>query len=194
MLAKIKKLFSDNSLRALLSGNMVITEGIINEFAGRLPLPAPMKRASVLCREGIIEVEGEGELEGLKFSFAAAVQLLGVRFSAREQVLRLMPAGPVRFATPNLDLTLNLRPGPGLLDEIKTALKFAPADQTRGLVIESDSILLNLHENPLWAEQFSKQIRELPIAKKFGINPLDYVTVNDIRIEPGAVRLLTQRT
>jgi len=192
MLDKIRKLWSDNSLRRLLAGDLAVTEDVINAFMARVP-PAPLTRVSVLCRPEVMETEGEGELAGVKFSFQAAVRLLGVRITAREQTIRLMAAGPLRLTTPNLEVLVNPRPGPGLLAEIKAALALAPPELTQGLTLEPDAIRLDLHQSPVLSEQFQRQLRELPIAKKFGINPLDYVEITDVRIEQGAVRLLARR-
>jgi hypothetical protein len=193
MLEKIRKLLSDNSLRRLLAGDLAVTDAIINEFARRAPLPPPLTRVSVLCRPGVIEIEGEGVQEAVKFNFSAAVRLLGVRVTAREQTFRVMAGGPLRLTTPNLEVAVNPRPGPGLLDELRTVLALAPPELIQGLKIEDDAVRLDLHQNPMLSEQFQRQIRELPVAKKFGINPLDYVEITDIRIEEGAVRLLARR-
>jgi hypothetical protein len=192
MLDKIRKLWSDNSLRQLLAGNLAVTDDVINAFMARVA-PPPLTRLSVLCRPGVMETEGEGDLAGIKFSFQAAVRLLGVRITAREQTIRLMAAGPLRLNTPNLEVLINPRPGPGLLEEFKAALALAPAELTRGLTLEPEAIRLDLHQSPIMSEQFQRQVRELPVAKKFGINPLDYVEITDVRIESGAVRLLARR-
>ncbi len=193
MFKKLKRLYEDNSVSELLSGNMVVADEVVNEFVNRVGIKPPLTRVSVLFREDVIEVEGSGEVEGVVFSFQGALGLLGVRITGQEQVVKLMPRGPLRFTTPHINASVNLKECPGLLAEIKAFVSQVPEEQTQGVVIEDTAIILYLHENPIWSEQFQKALAESPLAKRLGINPLDYVVINDVRIEKGAIRLIAKR-
>lgn len=193
MFDKVKKLVTDNSVKGLITGNMTLSDEIINKFLGRAPLPPELKRVTVLCRDGIIDAEGEGEISGVKFAFQGGIRLLAVKFSRSVQMLRIMPAEYYSLETGALKVKTEIDAGPGFLREVEALLKLAPHDMTRGVSVDSDALVLNLHENPIWAREFAKRVDNLPLARDLGINPLDFMVVDDVKIEPGRVRLITRR-
>lgn len=192
VLKKIRKLFTDNRLRDLLSGNMVISEQIINGFVNMNGVAPEFNRLDIHCGDGVIEAEGEGEIGGVAFNFQGSIELIGLKVNSSQQVVRVMPSGPIKISTPHMKAQITMQ-CPGLLEELRTLIKYADPETVRGVVIEPDAILLNLHENPVWAEEFKKSMNELPLAKDLKINILDYVEINDIKIEPGAIRVIARR-
>jgi hypothetical protein len=193
MLGKIKKLFTDNRLLDLLSGNMVITDEIINDFINRVALPPMMKRFTVLFSDGAIEAEGEGDFDGVHFTFQGGIELISVYVTNKEQIIKIMPRGPFKYSTPHLKATIEMESCPGLLTEFETFLSYLPEEDRKGIVIEPAAIAIHIHENPLLAAEFARQMEEIPLAKDLGINPLDYVIIHEMKIEPGRVRLQARR-
>src|SRR3989304_5003729 len=118
MFDRIKKPLTDNRLRALLSGNRVVGEDMLNQFIRQNGLPPGITGLRLRCGDGEVAMETEGELEGVRFRASGSIRLLGVKVTAAEQVVRLMPLGPLDLRTDNTQASVNLTPGPGLLREI----------------------------------------------------------------------------
>jgi hypothetical protein len=193
MLGKIAKLFKDNRLKDLISGNMVIPEEVINEFANRMEIIPDMERMMIRIGDGHARVDVTGKTEGVNFNIKAGLELKGLSINSDEQVFQVMPHGAINITTDNQELLINFKNGPALLDEWNSLLKMAPEDQIEGISIEEEAVKISLHENPEMAKEFKKAMDEVPLAREFGINILDYVEIKDVRFEQGAVRILAKR-
>ncbi|HUT54244.1 MAG TPA: hypothetical protein VM658_12720 [bacterium] len=193
MFDRIKKLFTDNRIRDLLSGNMVAGEDMVNEFIRTRGLPPGFTLLRLRCGDGEALIEAEGELQGMRFRASGSARLLGVRVTADEQVVKIMPAGRAELKTDNLESVVTITPGPGFINEASALLKLLAPELAAGIAVEPDCLKLSLHRYPFWSNEFAKRIKEIPLIKELQINLLDYVEIHDLRIEPGRVRILARR-
>jgi hypothetical protein len=193
MLSKIKKLFSDNRLKDLLAGNMVLSVDVINEFIRLKGLPPGLALLELGCSEGEIGVKAEGGFRDLEFRAEVWTRLLSVRVTSKEQIVKVMPAGTTRIKTQNADLQVTLKPGDGLIKEIRSIVEYLPPEVADGVEIEDHGVKLLLHKIPFWAREFDKWIKQIPLFSELKINLLDYVVIHDIRIEERAVRIMARR-
>jgi hypothetical protein len=193
MFERIKKLFTDNRIRDLLSGNMVAGEDMVNEFVRTRGLPPGITRLVIHCGDGEVSVETEGELQGVHFRASGSARLLGVKVTASEQIVKLMPAGRAEFKTDSVESIVTITPGKGFLAEAASLLKLLPPDLAVGVAVEPDGLKLFLHRYPAWSSEFAKRLKEIPLIKEIQINLLDYVEIHDLKIEPGRVRVLARR-
>jgi hypothetical protein len=192
MFDRLKKLFTDNRIRDLLSGNMVVGEDMVNEFIRR-DLPPGVTRLTLHCGDGEAAAEIEGALAGVKFRASGSARLLGARITAAEQVVKLIPVGRVELKTDSIESIVTITPGPGFLDEAAALIKLLPPDLASGVAVGPDHLELSLHRYPAWSRDFGKRIREIPLFKELQINLLDFAEIHDIRIEPGRLRILARR-
>jgi len=193
LLNKIKRLFTDNRLKDLLSGNMVIGDEIINGFVKEKGLPPDIDWFEVECGDGEIGIDVRGVSLGIRFKVKGSVRLLGVRINSDEQVIRLMPARALEISTDNAEIRISLKPGKGLLLELESLMAKAPEDLARAVEIEDDAIKLKLHELPEWSEEFERRLKQIPVVNDLQINLLEYIEISDVRIEPGAIRIMARR-
>ncbi len=193
MLGKIAKMIGDNGVLDLLSGKVVVTDEVINAFVNMKGLPPEVSSVEIKCGDGHVTAAARGEFKGIEWSFTGGAELKGLRVTADEQVVRIMPRGPIKAGTKHQEVIVNFWPGEGLMREYKTLLDLAPPEIAGGVIVEEDSIKLLLHAIPQWKKEFDRMIAELPLTKKLGINPLDYVVIKDLVFVPGAVRIVAGR-